>query len=131
MDSRPNSVSPLPEMAPIAEFDKSPEETTTLEDLPPPPPTAVSIPLSEPPPLPETPKNEKHGNVPLSCQNYRLYKNGICVCEDFTAIAINYRRNLTINIKVSNASSEGYQFYSLVHSSRMLMSMPGKISLSK
>ncbi|XP_021939496.1 cytochrome b ascorbate-dependent protein 3 isoform X2 [Zootermopsis nevadensis] len=51
MDS--NSVSPMPELAPMAEFDKSPPSppetpplTTAMEDLPP-PPTAASIPVSE------------------------------------------------------------------------------------
>ncbi|KAJ9593550.1 hypothetical protein L9F63_014890, partial [Diploptera punctata] len=51
MDS--NSVSPMPELAPMAEFDKSPPSppetpplTTAMDDLPP-PPTATSIPVSE------------------------------------------------------------------------------------
>uniref|UniRef100_A0A1B6MBE0 Cytochrome b561 domain-containing protein n=1 Tax=Graphocephala atropunctata TaxID=36148 RepID=A0A1B6MBE0_9HEMI len=75
MDSRPNSVSPLPEMAPIAEFDKSPEETTTLEDLPPPPPTAMSIPISEPPPPPETPKKQRQYDEEnsMSCGSWCEY----------------------------------------------------------
>lgn len=41
MDS--NSVSPMPELAPIAEFDKSPpsppNEEVPMDDLPPPPAT--------------------------------------------------------------------------------------------
>lgn len=44
MDS--NSVSPMPELAPIAEFDKTPptppEDTLPMDDLPP-PPTAVTV----------------------------------------------------------------------------------------
>lgn len=44
MDS--NSVSPMPELAPIAEFDKTPptppEDTLPLDDLPP-PPTTVTV----------------------------------------------------------------------------------------
>lgn len=51
MDS--NSVSPMPELAPMAEFDKSPPSppetpplTTTMDDLPP-PPTTTSIPMTE------------------------------------------------------------------------------------
>lgn len=44
MDS--NSVSPMPELAPIAEFDKTPptppEETLPMDDLPP-PPTTVNV----------------------------------------------------------------------------------------
>lgn len=42
-----NSVSPMPELAPIAEFDKTPptppEEPLPMDDLPP-PPTAVNVP---------------------------------------------------------------------------------------
>lgn len=45
MDS--NSVSPMPELAPMAEFDKTPptppEEPLPMDDLPP-PPTTVSVP---------------------------------------------------------------------------------------
>ncbi|KAK4875963.1 hypothetical protein RN001_012385 [Aquatica leii] len=41
-----NSVSPMPELAPIAEFDKTPptppEETLPMDDLPP-PPTTVTV----------------------------------------------------------------------------------------
>ncbi|KAK9746556.1 hypothetical protein QE152_g6098 [Popillia japonica] len=42
-----NSVSPMPDMAPIAEFDKTPptppeEQTLPMDDLPP-PPTAVNV----------------------------------------------------------------------------------------
>ncbi|GJQ80350.1 hypothetical protein Trydic_g12220 [Trypoxylus dichotomus] len=42
-----NSVSPLPDMAPIAEFDKTPptppeEQTLPMDDLPP-PPTTVTV----------------------------------------------------------------------------------------
>jgi hypothetical protein len=51
MDS--NSVSPMPELAPMAEFDKSPPSppetpplTTTMDDLPP-PPTSTNIPITE------------------------------------------------------------------------------------
>jgi hypothetical protein len=50
MDS--NSVSPMPELAPMAEFDKSPPSppetpplTTAMDDLPPPP--TASIPMAE------------------------------------------------------------------------------------
>lgn len=50
MDS--NSVSPMPELAPMAEFDKSPPSppetpplTTAMDDLPPPP--TASIPMVE------------------------------------------------------------------------------------
>jgi hypothetical protein len=50
MDS--NSVSPMPELAPMAEFDKSPPSppetpplTTAMDDLPPPP--TASIPMNE------------------------------------------------------------------------------------
>ncbi|CAH1110607.1 unnamed protein product [Psylliodes chrysocephalus] len=42
-----NSVSPMPELAPIAEFDKTPptppEDTVPLDDLPPPPNTVVNV----------------------------------------------------------------------------------------
>lgn len=45
MDS--NSVSPMPDTAPIAEFDKSPptppEETLPMDELPPPPGSAGSF----------------------------------------------------------------------------------------
>lgn len=45
-----NTVSPMPEMAPMAEFDKSPPSpmelsppaTAPMDDLPPPPSTALS-----------------------------------------------------------------------------------------
>ncbi|KAG5881312.1 hypothetical protein JTB14_012546 [Gonioctena quinquepunctata] len=41
-----NSVSPMPELAPIAEFDKTPptppEDTLPMDDLPP-PPTTVTV----------------------------------------------------------------------------------------
>ncbi|XP_056638316.1 lysosomal membrane ascorbate-dependent ferrireductase CYB561A3-like isoform X1 [Diorhabda sublineata] len=42
-----NSVSPMPELAPIAEFDKTPptppEDTLPMDDLPPPPTTVVNV----------------------------------------------------------------------------------------
>lgn len=51
MDSRPNSVSPLPEVAPLAELDPTPPEMETTpgpdEPLPPPPPQLATITISE------------------------------------------------------------------------------------